>query len=106
AEQRLDVGDVLGRTAAGGDRQAHRVERAGQVAVQLAQVGDARVGGQVGLQVDHALQRARGGAVAAELDLGVDDDAERAGQAGGDAVGREPVAEAAEEVVAGEREGA
>ena len=43
--------------------------------MQLAEVGDARVGVEVGLQVDHPLERALGGVVAAELDLRVDDHA-------------------------------
>ena len=60
AQQRVDVGAVLGRPAAGGDGEAHRLHGAGQVAVELADVGDARERGEVGLEVDHALQDALG----------------------------------------------
>ena len=74
-EERLDVGDILGLVSAGGHGVLHGGEGAGQVAVQLAQVGHARVGGEVRLEVDHALERPGGGAVAAELDLGVDNHA-------------------------------
>ena len=55
----LHVGHVLRRRAAGGDGQPHRGRRAGEVAVQLAEVGHARVGGEVGLAVDHAAARGR-----------------------------------------------
>jgi hypothetical protein len=77
AEQRAHVGVLLGDGAAGGDRRAHRAQSARQVAVQLAEVGDARVGGEIGLAIDHLLQRAAGLVVAAELDERVDERAER-----------------------------
>ena len=57
AEQHLHVGHVLGR-AAGRGRQPHRLDRAGEVARQLAVVGRARVGGQARLGVEQPLDRA------------------------------------------------
>ncbi len=75
AQQRADVRVVLRRGPAGRDGEAHRGRRALEVAVQLAQIGDAGVGGEVGLAVDHRLQLACvGGGVAAELDERVDAD--------------------------------
>src|SRR5262249_6065346 len=56
-------------------RQAHRRQRAPQVAVQLPEVGDARVGRELRLRVHVALQRPLRRAVAAELDLGIGDHA-------------------------------
>ena len=100
AEQRLHVGRVLGRPAAGRDGELHRGNRAAQVAVQLAEVGDARVGREIGAAVDHLLQRAAGRAVAAELDERVDEDAVRLRDVGRGAAGRERVAQARAEVVA------
>ena len=73
-QQRADVGAVLRRRAAGGDGEAHRLDGAGEVAAQLAQVGDAGVAGEVRLAVDHRLQLALGVVVAAELDERVDAD--------------------------------
>src|SRR6266545_1126616 len=55
AEEGAHVGQVTGGAGAGGDRLAHGLERAGAVAVQLAEVGDAGQAGEVGPQVDHAL---------------------------------------------------
>ena len=55
-----DVGAVLAGRPAGGDRRAHRLDRAGEVAAQLAQVGGAGVGGQVRFAVEHRLQLALG----------------------------------------------
>ena len=78
---------------------------AGEVAVQLAEVGHARVGGEVRLQVDHALERAAGRGVAAELDLGVDDHAVAGGRPGRGARRGLAEAQAAAEVVARERQG-
>ena len=77
AEQRAHVGVLLGHRAAGRHRRAHGGQRAVEVAVQLAEVGHARVGGEVGLAIDHLLQRPPGLWVAPELDEGVDDGAER-----------------------------
>ena len=54
----LDVGLALGAPAPGGDREAHRLQRAVEVAVELAEVGDPRVGREVRLQADHPVQRA------------------------------------------------
>ena len=59
--------------------------------MQLAEVGDPRVGGEVRLQPHHALERSRRGGVAAELDLAVDDRG-----VGRDQVGLEPVGALAE----------
>src|SRR5215207_2389705 len=73
AEQRMHRGRALARRSAGVDRAPHRGGRAGEVAVQLAQVGDAGVAGQRRLGVDHPLQHALGGAEAAELDERVDE---------------------------------
>ena len=72
--------------------------------MQLAQVGDARVGGEVGLAVDHVLQRALGLAVAAELDQRVDEHGVGRERVGASARARCGRAERAAEVVAGERE--
>ena len=55
--------------------------------MQLAQVGDARVGGEVRLQVDHPLKRALGLFVAAELDQRVDDHAVEARDVGSGGAG-------------------
>ena len=86
AEQRLDVGDVLRRAAAGADGAAHRRRGAREVAVQLAQVRHARVRRERRLEVDEVLQLALRDRVAAELDVRVDEDRvrrERAGMRGG-----------------------
>ena len=91
AVQHLDGGDVLRRAGAGRDGEPHRVRGAREVAVQLAQVGDPRVGGQPGPPVGEALQRALGGAVPAELDERVDEQRvglERAGGEGPRAAGQ------------------
>jgi hypothetical protein len=56
AEQRLDVGDVLGRAAARRHGPLHGRERAGEISVQLAEVGDARVRGQVRLERHHRVE--------------------------------------------------
>ena len=98
AEQRAHVGVVLRRGAAGGDGEPHRLRGAVEVAVQLAQVGDPRVAGEVRLAVDHRLQLALGLVVAAELDQRVDAD-RRAGVPGAAAE-----LQRAGEVVAGERQ--
>ena len=73
-QQGADVGAVLGRRAAGGDGEAHRLDGAGEVAAQLAQVGGAGVGGEVRFAVEHRLQFAGGVVIAAELDERVDAD--------------------------------
>jgi len=104
AEQRLDVGDVLSGLAARCDGEAHRLDGAGEVAAQLAQVGHPRISGERRLAVDGLLQRRDGRAVTAELDLCVDDHVERAHHLRGRATGREAVAQPEREVVAGEGE--
>ena len=104
AEQRAHVGVLLGRRAAGRHRRAHGGQRAGEVAVQLAEVGHARVGGEVGLAVDHLLQRAAGLGVAPELDEGVDDGAEGLDDRRRQRAGAQRVAQAGPEVVARELE--
>jgi len=68
--------------------------------VELAEVGDARVGGEIGAAVDHLLQRAAGGLVAAELDKRVDEDAVRLGDVRGGPARGQSVAQARAEVVA------
>ncbi len=77
AEQRSDVGGVLGREAGRVGRLAHGLERPRQVAVQLADVGQARERRQVRGQPDHPLDLGRRFLVAAELDQRVDHDAMR-----------------------------
>ena len=84
AQQRLHVGEVLARAAAGRDGARHRVGGPGEVAVQLAEVRHAGVRRQRGLAVDQLLERPLGLVVAAELDERVDQDRER-----GDRVRRE-----------------
>ena len=98
AQQREHVGAVLRRRAARGGGEAHRLRRAVQVPAQLAQVGDAGVGGEVGLAVDHRLQLALGLVVAAELDQRVD------AHEGADRAGAAAQLERAAEVVPGERQ--
>src|SRR5439155_25358091 len=93
SEQGLDVGQVLGGGAAGAHRQSHRLHGPVEVAVQLAEIGDARVGGEGGLAVDERLQRAVGVAVAAQLDVRVHQDRVRVGGQRGGAVGGQPVAQ-------------
>ena len=72
--------------------------------MQLAEVGHARVGGQVGLAVDHLLQGPAGLRVAPELDEGVDDGAERRVHRRRQRAGAQGVAQAGPEVVARELE--
>ena len=48
--------------------------RAGDIAVQLAGIRDARIGAEVGAEVDHALERIDGLLVLPQLDLRVADD--------------------------------
>ena len=72
--------------------------------MQLAEVGHARVGGEVRLEVDHRCSVALGGAVAAELDLRVDEHGVAAHDVGRRRAARRGRAQAAAEVVAGERE--
>ena len=102
AAQHLDRGGVLGRRPSGRRGEVERARRAAEVAVQLAQVGHARVGREVRLQVREPLQRPPRVAVAAELDERVDRHRQR-GQPGLRAAG-EP--QPAAEVVAREREAA
>jgi hypothetical protein len=73
-EQRGDVGDVLRGARPGGDGEAHRLGRAGQVAVQLADVRGACVGAERRLHVEHVLQGRGCRVVAPELDVRVDED--------------------------------
>ena len=72
--------------------------------MQLPVVGDARVRAQVRLQVDHPLERALGGRVAAELDLGVGDLGIRAHALGNPPARLGAEAELLAEVVAQARE--
>lgn len=106
AEQRLDVGDVLRHLPARRDGQCHCLQRATKVAVQLAVVGDACVGGEVGTHVDHLLQRSACRLITAELDLRVDEHRVGAGELRRDAVRRKSDAQCGAEVVARERQGA
>ncbi len=101
AEQRLDIGEVLGTAATRRDRQPHRLHGAVEVAVQLAEVRDPRVGGERGLEVDEALERTLGARVLAELDLGVGDYRVRPDQVGGEQVRAAAELEPGLEVVAG-----
>src|SRR5437867_6649097 len=50
----------------------HRVDRAREVAVQLAEVGDPRIRGQVGPQIGHPLRGRDRVVVASELHLRID----------------------------------
>ena len=79
ASQRRDVGQVEGAARAGGFGQRECLERAVDVAVQLADVRKARVGGQARPEREQLLDRARRVVVVAELDVGVDEDRERVG---------------------------
>jgi hypothetical protein len=72
AEERLRRREVLRHGSAGGGGRTHRGDRATEVAVQLAQIGDASVRGQAGLEVDEPLEDGLGRGVAAELDERVD----------------------------------
>ena len=107
-EQHLDVGDVLGIAAAGRRGEPHRRDGARQVTGQLAQVGHARVGGQVRLGVEQLLERALGGAVAAQLDLRVGDLGQRGDETGHESLRLPPAPQLLGEVVSqpGERAGA
>ena len=82
ADQRLDIGPVGGRVAAGGGRLDHGRDRPGGVAEQLAGVGDPGQAALGRLAVDHRLGGDDGRLVAAQLDLGVEDDPEGVGQVG------------------------
>ena len=79
AEERLDVGGAL-RPASRRDREPHRGTAPLDVAVQLAEVGHARVRGEARLQVHEPLDRPRRRGVAAELDLRVGDHRAAAGR--------------------------
>ena len=102
AQQRSDVGDVLVCLAAGRQRPFQCIARSGQIAVQLTKVGDARVGVEVGPEIDHALQRPAGGVVAPQLDVGVDDHGEGLDDLGCQLARAQAVAQRSAEVVTGE----
>ena len=72
--------------------------------MQLAEVGDPRVGREVGLAIDHLLQGLLGLRVAPELDEGVDLGAERLDDRGRQRTRAQGVAQAGAEVVARELE--
>ena len=72
--------------------------------MQLAQVGDARVAAEVGGPADHALERALGGVVAAELDPRVDEHRVWGVDVGRRGAGAAGQSERGAEVVAGRRE--
>ena len=67
----------LGPADRGVERQLHRLDRAGDVAAQLAGIRDTGVRGGVRLQRGHAVEGRERRAVAAELELRVADDAVR-----------------------------
>ena len=103
AEQGLDVGHVAGGGAGAGDgRLGHGRDRAGHVAVQLAQVRRPGQAGQRGPAVEHLLEGLGGLVVAAELDLGVDDDAQRLRRGGVELMGPPAELQGGGEVVAAE----
>ena len=100
----LDPGDVLGVAGAGGRRLLHGDQRALAVAHQLAQIGDARVGAEVGPEIDHRLDGLDRLVVAAELDLGVADHAVGRGVVGIEGAGLLAPVESRGELVAGQRQ--
>ena len=75
-------GRGLGPAGCGVERELHRLDRAGDVAAQLARIRDTAVRGGVRLQRGHAVERRERRAVAAELELRIADDAVRRGRAG------------------------
>ena len=75
AELDRDPGRGLGPADRGVERELHRLDRAGDVAAQLAGVGDTGVRGGVRLQRGHAVEGRERRAVAAELEQRVADDA-------------------------------
>ncbi len=103
AEQGLDVGDVAGGGAGAGDGGlGHGRHRARDVAVQLAEVRRPGQAGQRRPAVEHLLEGGGGVVVAAELDVGVDDDAERLGGGRVERMGPPAELECGGEVVAAE----
>ena len=104
AQQRLHIGDVLRRGAAGRNRESHRARRAAEVALELTQVRDAGVCGEVGAAVGHLLQGDRGLVVAAELHERVDEHPEGLVHPRRERPGAARVDQRAGEVVSGELE--
>ncbi len=101
----MNVGGALGAATTGRDGQPHRLNRAGEVPVQLAVVGDSRVRGQGRLQGGHALQRPRGRPVATKLYLGIGEDGVGANEVRGQPSGALGKTKPGFEVVAGQGEG-
>ena len=71
--------------------------------MELAEVGDARVGGQVRLQADHALERAPGGLVTAGFDQTIDERCVGRDHGGSQPVGATCRRQAVREPVPGQR---
>ena len=71
--QGANVGGSLDRSGPRRDGRVERPSGSPQVAVELAVVGHARVGGEGRLQANHPLQRPRGCVVATGLDQAVDE---------------------------------
>ena len=77
AEEDTSVGAVLRHRAAGLDRLLHCLHRSRNIAVQLPRIRHARVGAEVGAQINHLLKSGDRLRIATELNLGVADDAQR-----------------------------
>jgi len=94
----------FGARRAGLDRTTHGVDRAVKVAVELAEVGHARVRGEIRAEIDHPLCRIRRLAVAAELDIRVHEDAVDSGPSGRRGLRDETPMQGGGEIVARERQ--
>ena len=102
----LDPGHVLGVARSRRGRLLHGLQSALTVTHQLADVGDAGVGTEVGPEIDHRLDRLDGIVVAAELDLRVADDAVDGGVVGIDGAGLLAPIEGGGELMPSQRQGA
>ena len=86
------------------DGELHRVDRPGNVAEQLARVGDPGIRGKARLDARHRVESLEGGVVAAELDERIADDAVVASGRRRDRMRAAPEHEGLTKAVAGERQ--